>query len=333
MIARTTGNATDPDGSRIAGRGREVIRIEAAAVAALEGRIDDRFERAVELIFKASGRVIVTGIGKSGIVAKKIAATLTSTGTAALFLHPAEGTHGDLGMVRKDDVVVCVSKSGRTEELYQLIPMFKRIGVPVIALTGNPDSELALRSDVVLDVHVEKEACPFDLVPTASTTAALAMGDALAMALLEKRNFDVDDYALLHPGGSLGRRLWLRIDDVMFTGDRLALVRPETPLPQVIHEITSKRFGATCVVEGDRLRGIITDGDLRRLLERTGRVDGLRARDVMTRHPKTVPAGVLAVEALRLMEEHNIMQIIVVDEEHRPVGMIHLHDLLKTGIA
>jgi arabinose-5-phosphate isomerase len=315
-------------------RGREVIRIEAAAVSALESRLGESFEQAVDIIYRSTGRIIVTGMGKSGIIAKKIAATFTSTGTAALFLHPAEGTHGDLGMVRRDDVVVCISKSGNTDEIYRLLPIFKRLGVPLITMTGNLNSELAQRSDVVLDISVEKEACPFDLVPTASTTAALAMGDALAMALLERRNFDMNDFALLHPGGTLGRRLLLHIDDVMFTGERVARVAGETPLPDVIHEITSKRFGATCVVdEDDRLVGIITDGDLRRLLEKTGRVDGLQARDVMTTRPKTVPTGVLAAEALRVMEKHNIMQIIIVDGENRPVGMIHLHDLLKTGIA
>ena len=335
-MSRKSGTVGDqtPKASRVLSRGREVIRIEAAAVSGLEARIDENFERAVDLIHASSGRVIVTGMGKSGIIAKKIAATLTSTGTAALFLHPAEGTHGDLGMVLRDDVVVCISKSGSTDEIYRLIPIFKRIGVLLITMTGKPESELAQRSDVVIDISVEREACPFDLVPTASTTAALAMGDALAMALLEKRNFDVDDFALLHPGGTLGRRLLLRVDDVMFTGERVARVAGDTPLPDVIQEITSKRFGATCVVdEDDHLQGIITDGDLRRLLEKTGRVDGLRAQDVMTPCPKTVAAGVLAAEALRVMEEHNIMQIVVVDGDNRPVGMIHLHDLLKTGIA
>jgi len=319
---------------RIIAKGKQVIRIEAEAVAALEDRVGEDFYRAVEIIHQAKGRVIVTGIGKSGIIGKKIAATLTSTGTAALFLHPTEGVHGDLGLVRKDDVVICISKSGNTEELYQLIPIFKRIGVPIISLTGNPQSPLAEKSDVVLDISVQEEACPFDLAPTASTTAALAMGDALAVALLLLRNFSLEDYALLHPGGSIGKKLLLRIDDVMFTGDRIARVHPDTPMKEVIFEITSKRFGATCVVDGNgRLVGIITDGDLRRLLERRTDVWGLKAKDVMTRRPKVVRTGTLASDALNLLKIYSINQIIVVNDENVPVGMIHLHDLLKAGVA
>jgi len=315
-------------------KGREVIRIEAEAIAHLEERIGESFAQAVNVILSCKGRVIVTGVGKSGIIAKKIASTLASTGTAALFLHPTEGIHGDLGMVLKDDVVLCISKSGNTEELSQLIPVFKRIGVPVIAMTGNPGSPLAERADMVLDVSVKEEACPYDLAPTASTTAALAMGDALAMALLERRHFTAEDFALLHPGGSLGKKLWLKIDDVMAMGEKVAKVGLDTPLKDVIVEITSKRLGGTGVVDNEGvLRGIITDGDLRRLLEKTQDVAHLRAKDIMTPNPKTVKAGVLAAVALKVMEDHKIMQVIVVDDHHVPVGMVHLHELLRAGVA
>jgi len=226
-------------------RGKKVVRIETEAVAELENRIDESFKKAVDIIQHTRGRVIITGIGKSGIIAKKIASTLSSTGTAAFFLHPTEGVHGELGMVLKDDVVICVSKSGNTPELAQLIPIFKRLGVSIIAITGNPDSELGRNSDVVLDVSVREEACPFDLAPTASTTAALVMGDALAVALLQLRNFTREDFARVHPGGVIGKKLLLRIDDLMVSGDRIAKVSADTPLKEVVYEITSKRFGAT----------------------------------------------------------------------------------------
>jgi arabinose-5-phosphate isomerase len=273
-------------------------------------------------------------MGKSGIIAQKVAATLSSTGTAAIFVHPVEAAHGDLGMVMSGDVVICISKSGNTEEFYVLIPVFKRLEVPLIVMTGNLHSPLAERADVILDVSVKREACPHDLAPTASTTAALAMGDALAVALVEKRHFTQEDFALRHPGGTLGRKLLLRIDDVMYTGERIARVSPEATLEEVILEITSKRFGATCVVDSHGvLIGIITDGDLRRLLTKKQPVHGLVARAFMTQSPKSVHQGTLAANALEIMEDHNIMQIIVVDQEHRPVGMVHLHDLLKAGVA
>ncbi len=313
---------------------REVIRIEAEAVAALESRIDANFERAVNLLFDCKGRVIVSGIGKSGIIAQKIAATLSSTGTAAMFVHPAEAAHGDLGMVMPGDVVICISKSGTTHEFYLLISLFKRLEIPLIVMTANPHSPIAERAEVILDISVKREACPHDLAPTASTTATLAFGDALAVALLEKRHFTQDDFALRHPGGTLGRKLLLRIDDVMYTGDRVAAVGLAASLDEVILEITSKRFGATCVVdENGKLAGIITDGDLRRLLRRKQDVHDLAARQLMTPDPKSVHAGTLAAKVLEIMEEHDIMQMIIVDAEHRPVGMVHLHDLLKAGIA
>ena len=310
---------------------KQVIRIESEAIQALADRIGAEFERAVELIARSTGRVIVTGMGKSGIVAEKIAATLRSTGTAAFFLHPAEGVHGDLGMVLKNDVVICISKSGSTGELTQLFPLFKRIGVPVITLTGNLKSSLAERSDIVLDVSVKEEACPHDLAPTASSTAALVMGDALAVALLERRDFSVEDFALLHPGGSLGKKL-LRIDEVMFTGDKVPIVPLNANLRDVIVEITRKRFGGTCVVDIDgKLAGVITDGDFRRRLERTNHIWEIIAKDMMNPQPKVVKLGELATVAKKVMENHNIMQVIIVDED-KPVGMVHLHDLLEAGV-
>jgi len=315
-------------------KAREVIRIEAEAVAALENRIDENFVRAVELLHKCKGRVIVSGMGKSGIIAQKIASTLSSTGTAAMFMHPAEAAHGDLGMVMPEDVVICLSKSGRTEEFYVLIPLFKRLGIPVIAMTGNLHSPLADHADVVLDTSVKQEACPHDLAPTASTTAALVMGDALAIALLETREFTKEDFALRHPSGSLGKKLLLRIDDVMYAGEKIARVDESAGLDEIILEITSKRFGATCVLnENGQLTGIITDGDLRRLLTKRTPLAGISARDMMTRNPKAVHTGTLASQVLEMMEDLNIMQMIVVDAEHRPVGMAHLHDLLKAGVA
>jgi arabinose-5-phosphate isomerase len=311
---------------------RRVLRIESDAVAALIGKVGPAFERAVEIILNCKGRVIVTGIGKSGIVATKIAATLTSTGTAALFLHPSEGMHGDLGLVLKDDVVICISKSGNTGEITRLFPIFRHIGVPIITLTGNLRSALAERSDVVLDVSVTTEACPNNLAPTASTTAALAMGDALAVALLEKRNFKPEDFAFLHPGGSLGKKL-ISISDLMFTGDKIPKVHLNVKLREVILEITRKRFGGTCIVDDDgRLVGIITDGDLRRLMQKPFDFDGLYARDIMNPHPQVVREGSSAAKALELLKNYNIMQIVVVDQVNRPVGMVHLHDLLEAGI-
>jgi arabinose-5-phosphate isomerase len=315
-------------------KGKEVIRIEAEAVKALEERVDIRFQKAVELLLACKGRVIVTGMGKSGIIAKKIASTLTSTGTAALFLHPAEGVHGDLGAVLKEDLVICLSKSGNTEEILRLIPVFKRKGVPIIAMVGNPDSALARVSDVVLDVSVKEEACPFDLVPTSSTTAALVMGDALALTLLQERGFSVDDFAQLHPAGDIGKRLFLRVDDVMRTGADVAKIGEDAPLLKVILEITSKRLGATCVMDAqERLVGIVTDGDLRRIMERQQDLRELKARDVMSRDPKTVPSGILAMKALNVMESFSINQLIVLNAEGRPTGMVHIHDLLKAGLA
>jgi arabinose-5-phosphate isomerase len=315
-------------------RGKEVVRIEAQAIQALESKIDENFEAAVDLIFKSTGRVIVTGLGKSGLVARKIVATMNSTGTAAIFLHPSDAVHGDLGMVRAEDVVICLSKSGDTEEIRDLIPLFRRMGVKIISMIGNVSSQLARQSDIVLDTSVKEEACPHDLAPTASTTAALVLGDALAVALLDKRGFTREEFAMFHPGGNLGKRLLLRVEEMMVAGDSVPVVREEVPLSDAIVEMTSKRLGATCVVDvKGKLLGIITDGDLRRLLHRTKNVTDVTAAEAMSKNPKTIRKGLLAATALEEMESYNITQLIVVDEEQCPVGMLHLHDLVKAGLG
>jgi arabinose-5-phosphate isomerase len=314
--------------------GKEVVRIEAEAVRELSGRIGDQFAKAVDILLNCKGRVIVTGMGKSGIIARKISSTLTSTGVAAYFLHPAEGVHGDLGAVLKDDVVICVSKSGNTEEVLRILPMFKRQGCPIIAITGGKDSHLVRQSDAALDVSVKEEACPYDLVPSASTTATLVMGDALAIALLQQRGFSAEDFAELHPAGSLGRRLLLRVDDVMRMGSDVAKVYADTPLSKTILEITSKRLGATCVLNSqNKLIGIITDGDLRRLIEKSHDIWDLKAKDIMNPNPKCVQTGILAAKAIHVMEFYSINQLIVLDGVGNPMGMVHIHDLLKAGLA
>lgn len=315
-------------------KGKEVIRIEAEAVRALADKIGPEFEAAVQMILQCDGRVIVTGMGKSGIVARKIVATMNSTGTPAVFLHPSDAVHGDLGMVRREDVVICISKSGDTQEIRQLIPMFRRIGVKIISMVGTKDSHLAMNSDLVLDISVKEEACPHDLAPTASTTATLAMGDALAIALLEKRNFTQEDFAIFHPGGNLGKRLLLRVDEMMVHDKQIPIVQESLSLSDAIVEMTSKRLGATCVVDTNgALTGIITDGDLRRLLQVTKNISGVTAGQAMTKNPKTIRKGMLAAVALEEMEEFKITQLIVVEADHRPIGMIHLHDLVKAGLG
>lgn len=315
-------------------RGKEVIRIETEALAALGSRINGSFADAVDLIYKCKGRAIITGLGKSGLVARKIVATMNSTGTAAVFLHPADAAHGDLGMVRKDDVAICISKSGDTEEIRQLVPMFRHIGMKIISIVGNTGSSLAKQSDIVLDVSVKEEACPHDLAPTASTTATLALGDALAMALLDKRDFTKEDFAMFHPGGNLGKRLLLRVEEMMISGKDVPVVKHDVSVTDAIVEITSKRLGATCVVDDSgRLLGIITDGDLRRLLQRTTDIRNHTALNVASKNPKTIRKDLLAANALEEMEDFKITQLIVVDGEHRPVGMLHLHDLVKAGLG
>lgn len=309
---------------------RKVLRIEAAAILGLVDRIDGDFERAVQLLFECKGRVIVTGMGKSGIICRKIAATLSSTGTSAWFLHPAEAIHGDLGAIREDDVVLALSHSGETEELVRLIESIRRIGARLVALTGAPASTLARAADVTLNCGIAEEACPMNLVPTASTTAALAMGDALAMTLLVRKGFREEHFASLHPGGKLGRRL-MRVEHVMHAGDAAPIVRLGTLMPDVIHEMSSKRLGMACVVdEAGRLEGIVTDGDLRRLMAKSLNVLGLTAGEAMTPRPLTIARELLAVEALRIMETHKITSVVVVDPAGAVDGVVHLHDLWDT---
>jgi len=309
---------------------RKVLRTEAAAILSLVDRIDGEFERAVQLLFDCKGRVIVTGMGKSGVICRKIAATLSSTGTSAWFLHPAEAIHGDLGAIRDDDVVLALSHSGETEEIIRLLEAIRRIGARLIALTGNRGSTLARAADVSLDCSIASEACPMNLVPTASTTAALAMGDALAMTLCVRKGFKEEQFASLHPGGKLGRRL-MRVENVMHAGESAPTVRPSSRMPDVFHEMSSKRLGMTCVVDGEnRLLGIITDGDLRRAMSRSPNVLGMTADDVMTRRPITIRRNLLAVEALKIMETHKITSVVVVNEDEGLEGVVQIHDLWRT---
>ncbi|MGD0338439.1 MAG: KpsF/GutQ family sugar-phosphate isomerase [Bacteroidota bacterium] len=315
-------------------KGKEVVRIELCAIASLEDRINEQFEHAVKMIGSSTGHVIVTGMGKSGLIARKIVATMNSTGTPAIFVHPTDAIHGDLGIVSKDDVVIMISKSGETEELYQLIPLFKRIGTRLIAMVGNPNSRLGRNAEIVLDISVKEEACPHNLAPTSSTTATLVMGDALAVALLEQRNFTKEDFAMFHPGGNLGKRLLLKTEEIMIKGDGIPIVKPSVSFKDAIIVMTSKRLGATCVVNEDgSLAGIITDGDLRRLLQKTTDVGSLTAEQIMTKNPHTITADMLAAVALQEMEQYNITQLVVVDDQHKPIGVVHLHDLVKAGLS
>ena len=318
---------------------KKVLKTELEALESLLRRLDQSFERAVETIFGCTGRVVITGMGKSGIIGQKMAATFASTGTPAFFLHPAEAMHGDLGMLVKGDLLVALSQGGETDEINQLLPVAKRLGVPVLALTGNLKSALAQAADVVLDTSVEKEACSLNLTPTASTLVMLALGDALAIALLERRGFREEDFARLHPGGRLGKQLQ-RVESVMHSGDAVPLVGPATPMPEVIYEMSRKGLGLAVVVEDSSstgtkptLRGIITDGDLRRLMQkRKDEALHLTAADAMTANPATIPRTELAGAALRLMEERKITSLVVVDSERRVEGVVHLHDLWTTQL-
>lgn len=315
---------------------REVLHIEAQSILRLVDRLDERFEQAVQIILSCKGRVVTTGMGKSGAIARKVSATFASTGTPAFFLHPAEGVHGDLGMVTADDVVLALSTSGETDELLAILPALKRIGVRLIAMVGRGESTLAQAADVVLDVSVEREACPYNLAPTASTTAMLAMGDALAITVMQERRFTPEDFAVFHPAGTLGRRLLLRVHDVMRTGDNVAIVHQGQPLRDVLFAITRANAGAACIVD-DRgvLVGIITDGDIRRHLLRDVANLDRPAEALMTRTPHVVRGNPLAVEALHLFESlpQKIGEMPVLDEEGKPVGMLMLKDLLRTGIV
>jgi arabinose-5-phosphate isomerase len=321
------------DNQRLIEMGRDALRIEARAVAALVDRLGADFESACRMLLACTGRVVVSGVGKSGHVGGKIAATLASTGTPAFFLHAAEASHGDLGMVAKGDVVLAISYSGETSELLTILPLFKRMGAPLIAMTGNPQSTLAREADAHLDVSVPAEACPLNLAPTASTTATLAMGDALAVALLRHRGFTEADFARSHPGGSLGRRLLLRVSDVMRTGDDLPMVGLDTALPEGLLEMSRKRLGMTAVVdEKRRLAGIFTDGDLRRALDRRIDVQETRMADVMTKGPRTIGPHELAAEAVLMMEKYSVNGLLVLDADGVLVGALNVHDLLRAGV-
>jgi arabinose-5-phosphate isomerase len=326
--------ATPADADRLVAQAREVLCIESDAVRALVPRIGAAFPDACRLILACRGRVVVSGIGKSGHVARKIAATLASTGTPAFFVHPAEASHGDLGMVTRDDVFVALSNSGRTDELLAIVEPVRRQGASLVSITGDPDSPLAQRADVHLDARVDKEACPLNLAPTASTTAALALGDALAVALLDARGFGAADFARSHPGGSLGRRLLTLVSDVMRTGDALPTVPAGAPLAVALLEVTRKRMGMTVVLDAaGRVAGIFTDGDLRRVIERGADLGAVTIDEVMTRRPASIGPDALAVEAVRQMEERRIAQLPVVAEDDRLVGALHLHDLLVARVV
>lgn len=309
------------------------IRLEIEAVEGLLAHIDADFVRACELILASDGRVIVLGMGKSGHIGNKIAATLASTGTPAFFVHPAEASHGDMGMITRQDIILALSNSGSTAEIVTLLPLIKRMGIPLISMTGNPESPLAQAAEVNLDARVAQEACPLNLAPTSSTTATLVLGDALAIALLEARGFTAEDFAFSHPGGSLGRRLLLKVEHVMHTGSALPRVARGTLLKDALMEMTRKGLGMTAILEADgRLAGIFTDGDLRRTLDRTIDVHSTRIEDVMTSHGKTARADMLAAEALKIMEDNSINSLIVVDDQDCPVGAFNLGDLLRAGV-
>lgn len=315
---------------------RRVIRVEAEALNALADRIDISVERAVDLILASSGRVIVSGMGKSGLIGQKIASTMASTGTPAFFLHPAEGIHGDLGMIMTGDVVIAISNSGETEEILRILPSIKRLGAHLISMSGNPASNLARSSDVFLDVSVKEEACPLGLAPTASTTVTLAMGDALAVTLLVSRGFKAEDFAIFHPGGSLGKKLLLRVEDLMHTGAAIPLVQEDALMKDALFVITAKGLGVTGVCGDDgALKGVITDGDLRRSLEKGHDILNQRADEIMKHKPLRIKRAELAAAALQIMEHRSITSLFVFDDDQSPTpcGIVHLHDILKAGIA
>lgn len=313
----------------ILGIARKTLELEATAISNLREQLDTDFYKSVDIIFHSKGRVVITGIGKSAIIANKIVATMNSTGTPAMFMHAADAIHGDLGMIRDQDTIICISKSGNTPEIKVLAPLLKQAGNPLIAIVGNTGSFLAKQADYVLDTTVSQEACPNNLAPTTSTTAQLAMGDALAVCLLECREFSSEDFARFHPGGALGKKLYLKVGDLSLYNEK-PQVSPDASLSDLIFEISSKRLGTTAVTDNGKLLGIITDGDLRRMMEK-GDFSAVRASDIMSRSPKTIDRSALAVEALELMKDNNISQLIVTDHEQYE-GMIHLHDLIREGI-
>lgn len=318
--------------------GKRVINIEKKAISDLENRFKEKefrnnFKEAVEIIYKCKGKVVVTGIGKSGIIAQKIVATFNSTGTYSIFMHSADSLHGDLGMVRKDDVALIISKSGDTEEIKQLIPNFKLLNIKIISIVGDTLSDLAKLSDIYLNASVREEACPHNLAPTSSTTAAVVLGDALAVALLQKKEFTSENFAMVHPGGNLGKKLLLKVDDLMVRNNDIPVVKINSNLKDVIYMISSKRLGCTCVIDKNKIKGIITDGDIRRLLgkDMTG-LQNIRAKDIMNSNPKIISKDMLANAALELMENNKIMQLIVGDKNKKPIGIIHMHRLVEEGL-
>ena len=321
------------DGEQIKEQGRRVLDIEAQAVRNLKRSVDDTFVEIVDAILDCTGRIVMTGMGKSGFIAEKLAATLSSTGTPSFFLHPAEAIHGDLGMVQEEDIVIAISNSGETDEVLNILPVVKRIGAQIIAITGSLDSTMAENADYVLDSGVEEEACPMDLAPTASTTAALALGDSLAMALVAVRDFEPEDFALYHPGGSLGKRLLLTVDDVMHVRERNPVVSQDTTLKETLFKMTSTRMGAASVVdEAGKLVGIIADGDIRRQLEKSADLLTRPVKELMTTDPVRITSDKLAAEALKIMQDREINDLPIVDKEDQPIGLINFQDLLKAGV-
>lgn len=313
---------------------KEVLDIEANAVLKLKERVNGDFVKSIDILYECKGRVIITGMGKSGHIGRKIAATLSSTGTPSYFLHPAESTHGDSGIITRDDVVVAISNSGETAELLNLLPLIERFGVPMVAMTGKLTSTLSQKADCTLDISVEQEACPLGKAPTASTTATLAMGDALAICLLKKRGFTTDDFLMFHPSGALGKGVLYKISDLMISGDRLPIVEENSNFHKTIEFITEMKLGCAIIVNTDgTMLGVLTDGDIRRTLLKYDSTSQLLARDVMTQNPKVVLQTDLAAKALNIMEKHSITSLVVCDENKKPVGLIHIHDLLKAGVA
>lgn len=313
---------------------KEVLEIEANSILRLKNNIGDEFDKAIDILYNCKGRVIVTGMGKSGLIGKKIAATMSSTGTPSYFLHPAESTHGDSGVITRNDVIIAISNSGETQELMNLLPLIKRFGCEMIGMTGNLNSTLAKTSEVVLDISVEREACPLGKAPTASTTATLAMGDALAVCLMEKKGFTKEDFLMFHPSGKLGKGLTYKVKDLMITGDKMPIVNSDDSFTSVIKSISEHKLGMAMIIDSDKkLAGVLTDGDIRRTIIKHSDTSGLKVKDVMTLNPKNITSEAYAASALNLMEKYSITALAVVDDNNVPVGVIHVHDLLRAGVA
>lgn len=320
--------------NRINELANEVLDIEANSILRLKSNIGENFEKAIDILYNCKGRVIVTGMGKSGLIGKKIAATMSSTGTPSYFLHPAESTHGDSGVITRDDVIIAISNSGETQELMNLLPLIKRFGCPMIGMTGNLNSTLAKASEVVMDISVEREACPLNKAPTASTTATLAMGDTLAVCLMEKKGFTKEDFLMFHPSGKLGKGLTYKVVDLMITGDKMPVVSDSLSFTSVINTISEFKLGMAMIVDASgQLTGVLTDGDIRRTIIKHSDISSLQVKDVMTVNPKRITSDAYAASALNLMEKYSITALAVVDENNIPVGVIHVHDLLRAGVA